>query len=411
MSPRGGSKKKSEVIPNHTPAPSPAPQKRIHSGPLIGLASFAIVMVVVLVMIFQFVFSRASLTVTIAPETIGTTMDAMIGTEEMSSDEEKSEAGVLEGTVRSIEDQLTMTITGLNPKRINRQAQGIVTITNSLDGPVTLLAQTAIVSEGGITFRLNSGLVIPAGGSEVVGITSVGTGEAMNVSPTRWTFPDLPDRFRLNVIGLSTEHTTGGIENIAEVTASDIEQAKATVSEALVRRLHASLLPTEDHRLRVTTPVILDVKTPVVPGDAVSSFEMTVAARLIIVEPLRSTLTAAIIQQIGRSEAGKGLDPRLTIDPILDSVSWTIDQIDYPRSRAMIHGEVTSRLIPSHELLGVSPADLVGHGLEDISARLHDNPIVKDVEISLRPRLLSRMPLIPSRITVMTKIADEERLK
>lgn len=413
-SPRSMKKKTIRVIPDQDATPSSATvpsqptstRKTIQKGPLIGLAFFSIVIIIVIVLTIQFIFSRATIVVTLSPETIETPIDTLIGTNDLTPTEEEADGDVLDGTVRSIEDQLTMSITGLNPKRINRNAHATITVTNALDGPVTLLAQTAVVSEGGITFRLDRGIVIPSGGSSLVSITSEGTGEAMNVSPTRWTFPDLPDRFRFNVIGQSTEHATGGIENVAEVTASDIDQAKASVSNALVQRLRTSLLPADEGYFRITSPVILDIKTSAKPGDAVTSFEMTVAARLVIVELARAALSAAVVDRMMQSPAGKNIDPRLTIDPMLDDVLWSIDQVDYTQSRAMVHGSVPARLIPSHELLGVVPNDLVGQATKEIVARLQKNPTINAIDISIHPRLLSRMPLIPSRITVTTKISD-----
>ncbi len=162
------------------------------------------------------------------------------------------------------------------------KASGIATIVNTTSKPYTFVATTRLLSKDGVLFRMKSGSPIPANGEVKVAVAADQPGPAGDIGPTTFTIPGLPPSVQKDIYAKSDVAMTGGGGKGKGVSADDIDNAKAALTEKLKKEAEANfgVMIADGEKLvaDLVTPSELSADAPKV-GTAAEKFTLTLSLR------------------------------------------------------------------------------------------------------------------------------------
>jgi hypothetical protein len=121
-----------------------------------------------------------------------------------------------------VEAESRVTVERQGEERVG-YAKGTVEIVNDGASAQTLIATTRFLSEGGVVFRLDARVVVPARGRASATFTADQSGPSGDVPAGRFTIPGLPAATQRLVYGVTSEPTRGGLETVgAPFTEDDL---------------------------------------------------------------------------------------------------------------------------------------------------------------------------------------------
>jgi len=148
---------------------------------------------------------------------------------------ENPAAGQVVGVVdsQSFEKTLTVPISSAQ-KEVLDKSGGEVTIINESTRNQPLVATTRLLSSGGVLFRLDKGVTVPAGGSVTAIVHADQEGTTGDIGPDKFTIPGLATALQSQIYAESTTAMSGGKRMVGMISQSDLDNAFAQVYNELV---------------------------------------------------------------------------------------------------------------------------------------------------------------------------------
>jgi len=194
-------------------------------------------------------------------------------------------------------------------------AKGAMEIVNESDKAQTLVATTRFLSEGGVLFRLDERVFVPAGGRVTGAITADQPGAQGDVPAGRFTIPGLSPASQRVIYGMTKAPMSGGVTFTgAPFTENDLAALRGMVEAEAKPMLEkaAAAKAGEDALVVADSLKILEVRYASVPtvGQPTGSFtaEAVVRAQITTVR----LQDAQILLRHGLPAAAEGVEYELT---------------------------------------------------------------------------------------------------
>jgi type IV pilus assembly protein PilM len=171
-----------------------------------------------------------------APTTLAVEATALL------SDVFSEEEGRLDGVPIEVETTVVKEF-ARQAEKGEGKAAGTIDLINTTRNAQTLVATTRLLSEGGILFRLDDRVLVPAGGRISAHMTADRAGAQGDVPAGRFTIPGLSAALQTQVYGETKEAMRGGVTYIGTpYTAEELEKAKSLVAAEAAEELYAAVL-------------------------------------------------------------------------------------------------------------------------------------------------------------------------
>ncbi len=175
----------------------------------------------------------------------------------------------------------TFPATGTASSKVDKST-GKATIVNTTAKEYTFVATTRLLSKEGVLFRMNATTPIPANGSVTVNVHADQPGAEGDLGPTTFTIPGLSPALQKQITAKSDAPMTGGAGNGPGVSQSDIDAAKASLTDKLrkeaIDNFAAMLAAGEKTNPDMITSKELAVTAPKV-GTSGATFALTLSLR------------------------------------------------------------------------------------------------------------------------------------
>jgi type IV pilus assembly protein PilM len=226
---------------------------------------------------------------------------------------------------------------------VEGKSQGQIVIHNDGTFAQTLIPTTRFVSEGGITFRLDSRVTVKARGTATVAVTADQPGVSGDVAPGRWIIPGLPVAQQAKTYGVSDVAMTGGkTTQTAPVTQAELDQAQAglvTSAETELRQRLAEGVSAGyrylDATYRTTATTVL---TAPKVGDLVASYDLKIS-----VEATGAAYNEADLSQLVTNAASAASGGVITVGTI-GALTPVVTSSDPASGTAVLHLETSVSL-------------------------------------------------------------------
>ncbi len=265
-------------------------------------------------------------------------------------------------------------------------ARGTITLVNTYSGDQPLVRTTRLLSDGGVLFRTDETVTVPAGGTIDVPVYADQAGAVGNIAASKFEIVALADSLKDKIYGESTEAMTGGL--IKKVTLTD---DLVTAAE-------------EAARIEAETAAKATVNQTVQTADFDSAnwqmeiTEQTVAGQV-------GSLVEAITVQT------KGVATYLPVDP--ETIRTQLQAADEPVTDGaitytlttdgtdwIISGEAETTAV-EQSLDFVDVADLTGKTEQQVKEYLADFEQVSSVSVRFVPFWMERTPKLPQQIKLI----------
>lgn len=259
---------------------------------------------------------------------VGTTAPATPGAKEFIASRVIDSEGKTSGTFPA---------TGAASSKIDKST-GKATIVNTTAKAYTFVATTRLLSKEGVLFRMNATTPIPANGSVTVDVHADQPGAEGDLGPTTFTIPGLPPDLQKQITAKSDAPMTGGAGTGLGVSQSDIDSAKASLTDKLreeaVGNFAAMLSPGEKTNADMITSKELAVTAPKI-GTAGATFPLTLSLRFSALLVPEKSIAPLLDKAL--SEA---MPPSLsTADYTLGSYIYTVQAYDITAGTAEVRVE------------------------------------------------------------------------
>lgn len=345
--------------------------------------TFGALTIVLAAFIGYVAYSRAVVTVTLAP--VSQTVSFRVTLAETPT---SSTIGTkfLETTV-TVTDSFSPTGSA---GATDQQMGGLVTIHNTSNRPQPLVATTRLLSSGKDLYRLQEGVTVPAGGT----VTGIARADGL-------TAPTLASNERLSIPGLSAAQQvaiyatvnqpfSAGGASPRTVAADDIVQARQAIQQKAANVAVQALLPTAG-RLLTPSDIALEQTAETVSakeGDSVRSFSVKTIFRVIGATIDRS----ALLKQVSDTQHGATTDPT--------SLTYQLGKVDLVQRIGTVTGEVHVTNDVDQSAAVFQPQNIQGLTAVEVKEALSNVAGVADASVKLSPYWQKRLPQVPSRITV-----------
>ena len=202
------------------------------------MIAFAASVAVVTLLLAQYYFKQATVTLIAAGQLIDVNTNFKVDT---SADSVSVTSATLPGRKYELSKDLTGTTEATGTKDAGTKAGGTMTIKNSYDSSShTFVAGTRFQSSSGLIFVSTESVTVPgaslSGGSIVPGSATVAVqasqnGDSYNLAPTSYTLPGLPASQQALIKGQGSQMSGGTTKNIKVVSQADVDKAKADAIE------------------------------------------------------------------------------------------------------------------------------------------------------------------------------------
>lgn len=364
------------------------------------LAGFVVVTLLLVVAIAYFSFTKTTITINTA---------AMEESVDLAVDSTS-----LNGTVvlTDISGELVYTDIETTESRPGK-ATGRVTIVNNYSQDQPLIATTRLLSEGGVLFRTQDTVTVPAGGSVEVDVIADEEGATGDIGPSRFTVVALWSGLQEQIYATSTSSMSGGSGRVGVVTQSDIANAfealDAQLLEEAAEQFQKEIPRREDlgeNILIVSQPTIIERTTSTrsqEAGEEASSLTvsetLTVATVVVDTTLLTDTLTTELSAALGNQRAPLG-------GISLDQATMTIKAVESDYSNATIDVSFTLDVAAMAVQENIDKSELTNKTPEEIQAYLRTFDEIESAQVELSPFWARRSPALADSISIRVNLPE-----
>lgn len=358
--------------------------------------TFVAVTFLTLAVVMYLSFTRATIHITPEAKDVSTSFEAdIVATPSTDTDV----AGKVVSNVFEQASSVPLKTDGVEGlSQVEGKSQVQVTITNTTSKSQPLVATTRLLSAGGVLFRIDTDVTVPAGGSVQVMAHADAPGASGDIAPTKFTIPGLNETLQKVIYAESTEPSTGGLVSVRVVTQEDLNGAAET--------LQAQILDAAKETLRLQASgtysgeafftEIMERKSDTEPGEQAESVTISMKLRIVGVfyqqDDLRKIAEGKLYEQVP-----KGME--LTAPN--DSLDVSVDRYDLDTQIANVTVNLGGKaaLAPTSKLL--DKQQFLGKSASQVKTQLESSDAIKSVEITFSPFWLRRMPTLKDHIKIV----------
>jgi hypothetical protein len=359
------------------------------------VVSFFIAVIAVVLLIFYYTLPRA--VVTIETEPSNEVMEAVLNVSDPAS------ANGILGIISQTELSQTKNFSASAAGEKEDKASGMVTLINNTNSGQSLIATTRLLSTQGILFRLQKTITVPAGGKVTAPVIADLAGEASAIPATKFTLPGLRASLREKIYAESSEPMRRAEKPGNKVTELDLEQAKKTLTDALVPQILSKLreqLPADKKTLTVAYTTETPKSESTVPaGTAKSNFDYTVTIKVTAVFYDSTTLREKALAKLQNDETlGRKI---LTLEE--QSLAVSVGDLASDLKSATLKLKFLAQVTVTNLEMMFKKIDLLGRTPAEVKNYFSNMPGVKNVETKLSPFWVKSVPTLESHVILQTK--------
>jgi hypothetical protein len=296
------------------------------------------------------------------------------------------------------------------------RARGRVKVINNYSKTQPLVRVTRLLAADGRLYRIDRDISVPPGGEVEVEAYADQTGYAFEFSgEERFTIPGLYDPLEEFIYAVSVtpfaavpidgeeivEVETPAAPAGPRVTQADVDRAEKELMDIVLSRAKSELANEAGNPdLEVVYVVkVAEKRNSVAVGEAATSFISSLKLDVPAVYYSREDMQALIRERLKeRVPEGREFLPFEG-----SSVSYSLESADPQTEKAEIRvtAEAGYRLSAEHPSL--QPSALTGKTREEAESMIRGLDGVEDVEITLRPNWLNKIPSLKDKVTVMVQ--------
>lgn len=351
-----------------------------------------------LLIIFYFVFSKLTITISPSGETINDTLLVKVS----------SSLSVDEGDITDFRESIAGQVKeiDLNEEKVflssgeefsGEEISGRVKLINTTAKDQPLVATTRLLSPDNKLYRIKEAVNVPAGGEVEAEIYVEKPSEELAIGPTTFTIPGLWVGLQDKIYARNSEPFIYRQKINKYVKASDIEKA---ISEMNAILLAKAKLGEKD--ISKNAQVLYEFLSPtkfdysVKPGEAVESFTLKASTTLLNVifskDDVHKLTTAKLKLLIP--------DDKKLVENSLDNISYKLENYDTENQTATVKLNFNGTMILQSDTELIDKKQLVNLTSDQIATYLNSFPEIKEYNLEFAPSFIKRAPRLPERIKV-----------
>lgn len=286
---------------------------------------------------------------------------------------------------------------GVDP--IEGRASGNVFVVNETAGQVDLVANTRVLSEGGIQFRLQEAISVPPNNQVEVLVLADEAGSDGDIGPSRFTIPGLPENSQTVVYAISTQEMTGGLRFVRVISEEDLERAETELTAELLQTGIDELKANAEGNFddEIFDIEILTRATDATIGEEASDFEIALSARVFGAFFDAKTFEAQVENGL-RLSADNGFElVSIHDEAYRRSIQFVDDRNGIARIDVTV--DMLSIITNTNELLDLD--QFLGKAPGEVEALLEASESIESASISFTPFWLKRIPTLRDHIKVV----------
>jgi hypothetical protein len=391
------------------PSGVPMKKKNLSSRrkPLIIIASIFIVLVLVTA---YFTVPQATATMVLKTEDLSTKENMTIKKDAEGTDQENL---VVPGREITSSQELSKTFESSGTKNIGTKASGEITFYNSWDTQPQTISAGAVLTAQNKKFVVDNDVTIPGATTQLVGgeikvnpgsikgnITAQSPGDDYNIGASTFTVDSFASDKKSKVYGQSSAALSGGTtKEIKIVSDGDIASAKSSISQEATSTAIADMnQQAGDNKIVISTVKTEEVsfETSKNANDEADNFSAKIVIKSTGIAFSENDTRNLIIEKNSK-EVG---EDQMLINPEGATLTWNVASYDENTGEIKLdvgfNGKVGKK-IDENEIRNKISNKKYGTA-KDI---LEHTDGVESVDLNVTPTILSRVPLIKSRIKIV----------
>lgn len=354
--------------------------------------SFVLLTCVLLAGVVYLSFAAATIHVTTEPQAVSISHTYEVV--DVANGDEEIQGQVLSTT---FEQAKTFTLTNDRGEVVEQKAGGLVTIYNTNSSNQTLVATTRLLSPDGVLFRIDETVNVPAGGEVTVMAHADVVGKSGEVAASTFTIPGLNEALQKKIYAKSTASFTGGEVTMQVLTQEELDafalQLEQEILDAAKTQLYTQAGSPSG---AVYETSVLERKSDTEPG--VETGQVTLSLRLRIDGVfLDKEEVWGKMQKLVLAAVPEDLELEATSSDLLQ---LSIEELDTDAGTANIKVLVNAPAHLSQMSALLDKSRFVGRSVGAVVEELESYDLITNVDISVTPFWLKRLPSLPDHIKV-----------
>lgn len=375
------------------PAPPPNPSLALYRKIAGGFIAAAAVLLALMLLLST---TKAVIRIVPLPRTVESSFSLNVVQEGATNSQ-------LSGKVveQTFEQAKTFAVTGGEQKVVLGKSGGTVTIINNSSRNQPLVATTRLLSSGGVLFRLDEGVTVPANGRVEAAVHADQEGLTGDIAPDKFTIPGLATSLQPLIYAESSLAMTGGQKKVSVVTQEELDKDAAL--------LEAEILAFAQEQLRaagkgswsgeVFASEVNQKTSDTKPGeekDAVAILlKMTVSGVFFDANVFNNLASAKLYEQLPDGFVFVGED-----GTILTEGALTIKSAGPSSGRAELSVELKKEAVVSNTNPFLQPEVFVGKTPEEVKNYLIAAGLASDVSVTIFPPWNTKVPALADKVIV-----------
>ncbi len=355
--------------------------------------TFIIFVVVLLVTIFLFFSSKATIIVTPNPQKISLSFN--LEAKELPTTEELAEKDIVSGKLESYIKKGSISADVLSTKTVDSEVVGQVKLINESSNNQSLVKTTQLQAENGVIVRTNSSVVVPAGGSINVSVVAKDPAEFKKIDLGKLVIIKLNPALQDKIYGQVESTLSADPHDIKVLAESDIARAKEKLSLQLIEEVK------KENNISANNGLITQVKsftTDQKIGDEVESFNLEMELEVKTLKVNDEQFASLILKKIANLNLSG-----LSIGEInVSDVEYSIldDNLD-GNVLVKVNYFLLASVDEQNSLL--NKTTLAGQKITTVKETLGSQEIISNVEILASPYWTKSLPRQESKINIIIK--------
>lgn len=283
-------------------------------------------------------------------------------------------------------------------KEVEEKSSGTVTIRNTSSRVQPLVATTRLLSPGGILFRLDETVTVPANGLVEAAVHADVAGASGDVVPSRFVIPGLSESLQKLIYAESSAAFTGGVRRVSVISQQDVDRSALALRGELEEDAKAALREQagEAFEGEAFSYQITEQTSDVPAGTEASAFALTMTIRATGVFYERSALEAIASRKLHDALApGKEF---VTLNA--GGLQASVDKADPDAGMANVRVYLDGEAVVSPTSASLDPSRFVGMTEAEIGAVLAGEALATDVAVEFTPFWMNRVPQFQDHVYV-----------
>jgi len=301
---------------------------------------------------------------------------------------------------QTFEQAKTFTASGSEQKEVLDKSGGTVTIINNSSKNQPLVATTRLLSSGGVLFRLDKGVMVPAGGQVEAQVYADQVGSTGDIGPDKFTIPGLATSLQSAIYAESTAAMTGGKKMVSVISQENLDDFASQLSN--------EILTSGQEQLRLAgqgsfTGEAFSVETVSKESDTQPGEEKDAVTISMKVKITGVFFDEASLQKITSAKLYENLADGFVFKDSENEISEATVEISDSRadlSQASLRVTAKQASVVSNTNAFLQPEVLVGKTSEEVKNYLVTAGLASDVSVWFFPPWLRRVPSMVDHVMV-----------